>query len=446
MRQTINRIALTYLFVLFFFLISVKACQAKPIAVELTWNFGQAGWSEIKIESGTYLLECGETERSLASGETIQVGWGGWAPIWRINHEDFRIFRSPELTLQNKEKGSFQITMPEGQHYSYRGGVKLNWQDGHWRLINLVDGEDYLKGVVPIEMSNRWAGDGLEALKAQAIAARTYMVRRINSGKLLTDSPDIDQAYLGKAVEGQASQAVEATRGQILVDATTKKPIDALYSAHDGGYTEDPKNVWGNSDNHFSAHPDPFSNGVGGAENSWHFIISAPALGNTFGLGPVRKIELDKFPSGRVQRVRMEDWNGNKKSVSGRNFVKTFYPFGRPIQTEAFLGSLFVAQRVETGQPECFKGFKYFLKKGENGNTVSSESDKGPILGKIISSNDGIAATGQPYGEFIFWGRGWGHGVGMSQWGAYHMAQLGYTYKDILSFYYDRAIIITTKY
>ena len=82
-----------------------------------------------------------------------------------------------------------------------------------------MDSEDYLKGVVPIEMSNEWANGGIEALKAQAVAARTYLVKHTENGKkAITDSPDIDQAYAGMIVEGEASAAVEATRDEILVD------------------------------------------------------------------------------------------------------------------------------------------------------------------------------------------------------------------------------------
>ena len=74
------------------------------------------------------------------------------------------------------------------------------------------------------------------------------------------------------------------------------QPIEALYSAHSGGYTEDAKNVWGNSDIHNVSHPDPYSQGVGGAANHWRFIVSAPVLGSTFGLGPVKKLNLTNSP------------------------------------------------------------------------------------------------------------------------------------------------------
>ena len=285
-----------------------------------------------------------------------------------------------------------------------------------------------LKGVVPIEMSNEWSNGGLEALKAQAVAARTFLVKHTENGKkAITDSPDIDQAYAGKLVEGEASVAVDATRGEILVDDQSRQPIEALYSSHSGGYTEDAKNVWGTSDINNVAHPDPYSQGVGGAVSHWRYIVSAPVLGSNFGLGPVQKVELDKYPSGRVKSVRMEDSFGDSKTVTGRTFVKQFYPFGQPIRKFAFLGSFFEAQRIATSQDSSRNsGFSMFQR--------APQIEQGPLLSKIFSSSLGPSTDSQPFGVFIFDGRGWGHGVGMSQWGAYHMSQLGYTYKEILTF------------
>ena len=286
-------------------------------------------------------------------------------------------------------------------------------------------------------MNNAWAKDGLEGLKAQAIAARTFMVKNLQTSKRLTDSPDIDQAYAGKAVEGSATAAVEATTGQILVDQKSLKPIDAFYSAHNGGYSEAAENVWLNKDNHYSAHPDQFSRGVGGATDQWRFIASAQAIGKSFGLGPVKQIELEKFPSGRVKGVKLVDNTEKTLAVTGRAFVKAFYPFGQPISKYAFLGSLFEVSYLPTDKLQEFLPgmlkFRY---------PVKEQDLRGPLLAKIISSSQGTSLALQPYGVFIFSGRGWGHGVGMSQWGAYHMAQLGYGYADILAFYYDNVVLV----
>lgn len=428
--------------ILFIFLLGqIKPCYANEISVELVWKLGQAGWVEIDVEQGDYQLIVDKTTLQLPKVSTLQVGWGGWAPVLRINGADYQIFSGSVLELRGINPGSLRVKSPGDKDVVYRGGLQLNWQNNHWRLINLVDSEDYLKGVVPIEMSNEWANGGIEGLKAQAVAARTYLVKHTENGKkAITDSPDIDQAYAGKIVEGEASAAIEATRDEILVDVLSRQPIEALYSAHSGGYTEDAKNVWGKVDLNNVSHPDPYSEGVGGAADHWRFIVSAPVLGSTFGLGPVRKIELDKFPSGRVKSVRMEDEFGQAQTVTGRAFVKTFYPFGQPIRTEAFLGSLFEAQTIEPSRDSFGKsGLTVF--RESLGSTPLHQQESGPLLAKILSTSLGTSADSQPFGVFIFEGRGWGHGVGMSQWGAYHMAQLGYSYKSILAFYYYNASV-----
>lgn len=437
-----------FLFVAAFMLITcqTKTCQAKEISVELVWKFGQAGWVEIQVEQGSYQLILEKETLDFPEGSTLQVGWGGWTPILRLNHNDYQILSGTGLEIKGVRTGSLRVKIPEGRDAVYRGSLIMDWQKSHWQLINRLDSEDYLKGVVPIEMSNEWSKRGLEGLKAQAVAARTFLIKHTQNGETITDSPDIDQAYAGVNVEGEASEAVESTRGKILVDVQTGQPIDALYSSHSGGYTEDAVNVWGNSDIHNVAHPDRFSDGVGGAADRWHFIISAPLLGSTFGLGPVQKVGLDKFPSGRVKNVLLKDSFGNSLTISGRKFVQAFYPFGQEIQANAFLGTLFNVSKTATSQmPFDNTGLTSFLRVLDSGRSREStgalSKDLGPLLSKMVSSSSGVLADPQPFGVFIFEGRGWGHGVGMSQWGAYHMAQLGYTYEEILNFYYRNVLI-----
>lgn len=421
----------------------VAPCQAKEVSVELVWKFGQTGWAQIDVKEGSYKLSVGKSIYQFPVGSTLQLGWGGWAPVFRIDQGDFLVVPESGLKLEEVRSGTLEVKTPAGQSAVYRGGLHLAWQDAHWRMINTVDSEDYLKGVVPIEMSNQWAQGGMESLKAQAVAARTFLVKHTEHGrKTITDSPDIDQAYAGKGAEGEASAAVEATRGEILVDAQSSEPIEALYSSHSGGYTEDAKNVWGNIDRHNVSHPDPYSDGFGGAAARWQFMISAPLLGSAFGLGPVRSLELDKFPSGRVKNVRMDDCFGQTKTVSGRTFIQAFYPFGQPIQSKAFLGSLFQAEKIATNQEATYKtGYDLFQKIEKSVKLNQPAQDRGPLLARVRSSSLGVSAESQPFGVFDFVGKGWGHGVGMSQWGAFHMAQLGYNYKDILLFYYRNTCI-----
>ncbi|AHF07480.1 sporulation protein SpoIID [Desulfitobacterium metallireducens DSM 15288] len=446
--STFQRCVLMVL-MLFLVFLNAKPCLAQEIPVELVWKYKDAGWIGIQIDEGNYqLTEFKEqiTETPCAEGSSLECGWGGLAPIIRLNDNPFQIWRGTQIELRALDSsGVFKIQTPDGESVRYRGSLRLSWKGDHWSLINQIDLEQYLKGVVPIEMSNLWAQDGLEALKAQAVAARTYVVKKLQINSQITDSPDFDQAYLGKEVEGKASTAIIATEGKILVDDQTKLPIDALYSSHNGGYTEKAENVWSNPDTHFSSHPDPYSKGMGGATDQWRFIIGADVLGKTFQLSSIQEVQLDKYPSGRVKKVRMTDQNGKSKEISGRTFVQAFYPFGHPIHSQAFLGSLFEVQEIP-GQAQL-KGQENKLGQWKNliEPSVISENvpiNSGPRLDRIFSSSLGIRENPSSEGVFIFWGRGWGHGVGMSQWGAYHMAQLGYGYQEILDFYYDNVVLV----
>jgi stage II sporulation protein D len=364
--SSFQKYILMILFLSLLFLIP-KPCFAQTISVELVWKFKDSGWIEIEIEEGIYQLkEFREqiNETSLPKGSSFECGWGGFAPILRLNDNSFQIWRGTQIELRALDSmGVFKIRTPDGKSIRYRGSLLLSWKGDHWSLINQIDREDYLKGVVPIEMSNQWAQDGLEALKAQAVAARTYVVKKLQTNTQITDSPDFDQAYLGKEVEGEATAAIVATENEILADNQTRLPIDALYSSHNGGYTERAENVWSNSDPHFSSHPDPFSKGMGGAADQWRFIIGADILGNTFQLAPIQEVKLDKYPSGRVKKVKMTDQKGKSKEISGKTFVQAFYPFGHPIQSQAFLGSLFEAQEIPAQAKS--KGQKIFW---DNGN------------------------------------------------------------------------------
>ena len=131
----------------------------------------------------------------------------------------------------------------------YRGNFILyNKGDGALTIINELPLEDYLKGVVPAEMPSKWNS---EALKAQAIAARSYAVATRNAGKHSSEGYDLvdttsDQAYGGASIEkATTTKAVEATKGIVLVQES-RGVLPTYYHASSGGQTK----VW-NSDSSF---------------------------------------------------------------------------------------------------------------------------------------------------------------------------------------------------
>lgn len=126
----------------------------------------------------------------------------------------------------------------------YRGFLTIQNKGNKLTVINNVDLEDYIKGVVPSEMPSSWE---LEALKAQAIAARSYALanlgKRASLGFDLKDTPE-DQAYGGASAEtAKTNSAVEETDGLVLT--YNYKVVSAYYSASAGGKTISAKDVWG---------------------------------------------------------------------------------------------------------------------------------------------------------------------------------------------------------
>jgi len=427
-----KRVAFLFFFSILFFLLP-GLCLADNITVNLVWKFQDPGWLEIEVKQGTYTLNHNQTQLIMKTGDSFKIGCSTYSRFLLVDKE-IQVLEQSNLKLFAQDQGVFRIREPGKDWISYRGNLIVASDGMGWKLSNILDSEDYLKGVVPTEMSNSWAARGFQALKAQAVAARTYMVKNIDKTGSITDSPNIHQAYSGKSVEGEASRAVEETEGEILVDETSGQTVSVFYSSHNGGYSEETENVWENDDPHYSANPDPFSEGIGGYTDSWSFYISADVLGSGFGLAPIRELHLKNYISGRVYEVKLVDWLGKEKTVSGGEFVRKYYPSG-DLSKNSFLGRLFKVKKV--------------LPVSSEANTIAL-SDRfikntpppGPLLSRLNSSNGGLSDYERNFGGFVFKGRGWGHGVGMSQWGAYNMAMKGYSYQDILNYYYKNTSLI----
>lgn len=333
----------------------------------------------------------------------------------------------------------------------YRGNMEFRSSDGSLVVVNELPTEEYLWGVVPREMSNSWP---LEALKAQAVAARTYTVanynKRIVQGFNLLDTPT-DQAYGGVGYEGSnATAAVQGTVGEIVT--YNDLPISSVYHSTSGGHTESNENAWGSKPvGYLRGKPDPYSTKKGLA--NWSYTTTTSDIrariikaGST--LGPISSIELEKYTSGRVKNVIINDINGNTIKKSGMDFGKLFNPnFYTYINADSFMSNFFeiktdFAQTAgftvldSSGQTKSVSGdVLYGISADGTVDVLNQQSESFDIFG----STETRTANKAPSGTVIFDGHGWGHGVGMSQWGAYEMACQGKNYADILRFYYTGA-------
>lgn len=146
---------------------------------------------------------------------------------------------SDNIVLRTLEEGFVSV-----KNKWYRGILMIQNKNGKLTIINNVDIEDYIKGVLPSEMPPAWQS---EALKAQAIAARSYALanlgKRAKFGYDLNDTPE-DQAYGGASSEThKTNQLVEDTKGLVLI--YDLKIIPAYYSASAGGKTINASSAWG---------------------------------------------------------------------------------------------------------------------------------------------------------------------------------------------------------
>lgn len=256
----------------------------------------------------------------------------------------------------------------------YRGDTQLVSQGNGLLAINHVDIEDYLYSVVGAEMYASWPQ---EALKSQAVSARTYALYKSyksNSKLYDLDTTTATQVYKGLNSETNTTvQAVNATKSQVL---TYKgEPILAVFHASSGGHTENVEDIWSN--------PLPYLRGVVDYDKDapvyqWAKSFSTEEMSGLIGeVGTISSMKPIKVtPQGRIVTMEVVGSEGTKE-VSGAQLRK--------------------------------------------------------VLG-LRSTLFSISATGD---GFQVSGRGFGHGVGLSQWGAKNLAQQGVQYYQILGHYYQ---------
>jgi len=311
--------------------------------------------------------------------------------------------------------GSEVIILPDVPHIfnlngeDYRGKLKLilNPDGNSFDAVNLVPLEPYLAGVVGAEMPNYWEP---AALKAQAIAARTYClyIKRQFGGNRTWDvrRTAANQVYLGVAAESaQIWDAVNRTSGQVLVckqTGGTEKLFPAYYSSTCGGHTENSKNVFGDSFEPLVGVPCHYCKDV--AKPSFFFWPMAQ-----FDKTTVTTRLLKRYPKLK-QLGEITNINPDKQSNYGK--------FSR-LTLVKLLGS--------TGKSDFLRAEDFRLSIDPTGRKLKS------TICRIISMGDKWA--------FLL-GRGYGHGVGMCQCGAQAMARQGKTARYILFYYYPGSNIV----
>jgi len=325
----------------------------------------------------------------------------------------------------------------------FRGILEITTDDaGDMIVVNQVETGRYLASVTGAESPATWHS---EALAAQAIAARTYLVTHLRRHANYDLEGDVrDQEYAGLGTEADSTiRAVERTTG--IVATYRGAPIEALYSANAGGVTEDSENVYANALPYLRSVPSPGDelakdSGWGKTSWEWNREFTAPQLGDYLrsrglNVGVPQRIDLVRVTgAGRVTLARVFGTAGTRDI--GKDVTR--YYFG-------LKSSLFTVELTPGGEAEwvSWRDTARLVDMGILGSELLGTTYERSLNEDREMTS--IRATGYVYKlppRFIFWGRGFGHGVGMSQWGAQGMALNGANYEQILKHYY-RGIALT---
>ena len=346
-----------------------------------------------------------------------------------------RLFSSDTITLEpissenylkiegRPYKGSFQFTKDEIDKKYYI------------RPINIIGMEEYVKGVVPNEMYATWE---LEALKAQAVAARTYSWK-INK-KIIDDTTNFQVygGYMTGTTYTNSNKAVEETTGQVLKYGSTL--IEAVFSASNGGIVESSLNYWGNTFAYLQIEADPFDTNYLD-KNYWNLTVQKTQI-------DMKNKDLAK-PETWWNTVTEKDskMTDSIKSWLNKNGYKDKDMKIVSIPTLSFTNPSNTS-RVTSGSLTVQFYIKDVLKDGKlslqtlNMENISFYKMKS-ILGSQVKSSIIFTSSSNTTEHKIDGRQGYGHGVGLSQHGAQNRAEVGQGYKDILAFYYPATNLIT---
>lgn len=372
-----------------------------------------------------------------------------------------------EITINKKDDAVryFEVKGIDNTSYAkYPDNVtiRLDSTKSNLLVINVTPLENYLKGVIPYEMG---ANAPLEAMKAQAITARSLAVKRINNSD--KDGYDVtnttsDQVYKGYnatyfASTHNVSKAVKQTKGVVLT--YNGSIIEGLYYSNNGGQTASDGFVWGsgNSTPYYVSKADPYDTYLHSTSVNWGKIsysesytkqelrdiildssvkypgyFKTPYCTPSFdGISENYEIEVLNKSNGYVTQIKLSDDTGRSYII--KNYANRWF-FGLRSQQYKLTktGGVYIASSSKTTEAN---DVVYVLDGKGNVNKVEKEN-------LVIQSATSVTVGGGDV-RYVFTGQGYGHGIGMSQNGAMNRADSGQTYSEILSFYYDGAKIVS---
>ena len=423
-------------------------------------NLSDEAWMTLE---GRYLAQCADGgEVLLPAGAQITVLLRNGKMV--LFHNGLSLSAGKELKLLRRRDGDTEPGIRFNlQAGVYPGDLTLTVKDGAIRPILTLPLESYLKGVVPYEMSDSFP---LEALKAQAVCARTYALSKMNPSAEwdVVDNTN-DQAFKGTPDNSEnASLAVQETEGLVLT--WNSKLITAWYSASNGGQTELPGNIWSgdNIPGCFAMTDDPWD--VQNPESTVRTaVLQKDGSGLSAGLlrliraALAKEPELDDFRLTEKDEIRVDAIRGVKLTTPR---YKAPSRLMTRLELTVSLSAVLKEGRTRRGTDEDELSISEILypdRTAEPTDTPAAEAVPELIpagiytavldlfpetvfqLGlSVYGADNEIITVSEDETSFTLTAGRYGHGVGMSQRGAQQQASEGKKkYTEILDFYYPGA-------
>ena len=366
---------------------------------------------------GSYTVN-GKSSASLSSGSKVAVHFNAATGALTLTANGATTAMGTSFKLRrHATSGQNGVKIAQGRVSAnlYPGDfqflVKKNGASYKLYTIAYIYMEDYLYGVLPYEMGN---SSGLEALKAQAVAARTYTMRAMSASQnALYDVVDTtsDQVYSGTP-SGNANcvAAIDATRGIVAMNGSAFTAT--YYTASNGGQTESVKNAWNsNACQYLSVKDDPYDL-ANPASPKRSFSVSASGTQSSAALQSLLNAKAAAAYGGGASVTGVSNITPHtpKYASPSRLYTKMDFTVSYTLGGRSYTGRL------------TFDIFNEL---------------EGPMGMGINKGGNELWSVERTANGFTVFARRYGHGIGMSQRGAMYMAQLGYTYDQILAFYFD---------
>lgn len=316
----------------------------------------------------------------------------------------------------------------------YRGDVEFaRYSDSDMTVINILPLEQYLYGVVPREIGG---SSPIEAIKAQAVVARTYTIQ--NSGKYskwgFNLGPTVaDQAYGGYDWENVNSNAgVDQTAGKVVT--YQGKIASVFYFSTSGGYTEDVKYVWGSFNYPYLISVEDKYERKDAPKSNWEVTLTNDKIKQILSqkgidLGDILQVCVTEYsPTGRVTKLLIKGTKaeGVYEKEKARTILGSDIIYSQMYKVQSNAQSYIKASTTISSLP--LTGLNAVTREGIKRVYGTS--------GTYVITNSSKQLVNSVGTSFKFVGKGWGHGIGMSQEGAIGMAKNSFTYDGILKWYF----------